>query len=598
MRSRGERWLPLLFVALGLAAVAPIFRYPQLFASPYDWRYFQTLIEVGRRSVVWFHQVPLWNPYSCGGEVLLANPQSQVASPMFALPLLFGTALGLKLVLAAYLALAFDGMYRLGRSYELGRAGALLASMLWGAGGWLALHLSSGHANFAAASLFPYLMLFYRRGLARWEWAIPLGAVAAWIVGDGGTSTPAMAVVLLATMAVTDALARRSLAPFRVLALGALAGGLLGAARILPALEFAVDHPRRQWETDASMIWEMIRNGYWWRGVAPVGGKPYWFHEYGWRLAYVTPPLILWSLRIKKMRALWIVVAVGAGIVAGRALPYGPWWLLKHLPIYRDLRVPSRYAVMFALAFPLLSGAALEDLLARLGSPRARRLAAVAVVTLAAVDGLAFDYYCFRNVFNFPLQVAEAGTSFHHEHGEWRLMMNHVISNHGAIGCDEEAPLQRAETLDEGDVPQVRLAEADADAGQVRAIRWTPNRIEADVALARPATVMFNMNWNEHWKASIGEGSEATRGASEAAVPPRMPVDNGEVVRVGKKHPRDRDGGRLGVAAPAGTYTLAVQYRPRSFTVGAAISLVAAPLLLALWLLRRRSLNKEVAPPV
>src|SRR5204862_55187 len=90
----------------------------------------------------------------------------------------------------------------------------------------------------------------------------------------GGTSTPAMATVLLGTLGVVDAIRLRSARPFGVLGLGALCGALLGAARILPALEFAVDHPRRQWETDASMAWEMIRNGYWWRGVGrPRGAR-------------------------------------------------------------------------------------------------------------------------------------------------------------------------------------------------------------------------------------------------------------------------------------------------------------------------------------
>jgi hypothetical protein len=557
--------LPLLFLALAFLAVAPVFRFPSLFAGQYDWRYFESWIEVGRRSLVWWHQVPLWNPYGCGGEVLLANPQSMVASPLFVLSLAFGTALGLKLALVVYYFCAFDGMYRLARSWELSRAGALLASVLFGGGGWLALHISSGHVNFASAALFPYLILCYRRGVRALAWAIPLGAVAAWIVADGGTSTPAMAAVLLVTLAAIDAVQLRSARPFAVLLAGGACGALLCAARLLPALEFAVDHPRRQWETDKNTIFEMIRAGFWWRGLKPVAGKRYWFHEYCWRLSYLTPPLILWSLRIRKTRALWIVVAVGAGIVAGSAWPYGPWWLLKHLPLYRDLRVPSRYAVMFALALPILCGAALDDLLARLATPRARRAAAAAVVVLCAVDGLAFDWYCFHGVFDFPIEPAGPAVRFYQVRGDWRSMMQHVLAGHGAIGCDEEAPLQRAAELDEGPAPQVRLA--DPAAGELRALRWTPNRVEVEVVLERPATVLINENWNEHWKSDVGQ-----------------------VVKVGPKLARDRDGGRLGVEAPAGTYTLTAYYRPRSFVIGAAMSGLAAPLFLALFLaLRRRS---------
>jgi hypothetical protein len=105
----------------------------------------------------------------------------------------------------------------------------------------------------------------------------------------------------------------------------------------------------------------------------------------------------------------------------------------------------------------------------------------------------------------------------------------------------------------------------DPAAGTVGAIDWRPSRVSVDVELAQPTTVMFNGNWNEHWKAS-----------------------RGTVVRVGPKLARDRDGGRLGVEAPAGKYTLVVTYRPLSFVVGACVSAIAIPLALALWLRRRR----------
>lgn len=553
------------------------FTHPTLWAAQYDWRYFQSWIEVGRRSVVWFHQAPLWNPYGCGGEVLLANPQSEVAAPTFLLPILFGTAVGVKLVLVFYLFCAFDGMYRLARELQLSIAAAWFASVLFGAGGWLALHLSSGHSNFASAGLFPYLILFYRRGNDDWVWTIPLGAAAAWVVCLGGTSTPAMAAVLLATVAATDAVKRRSFRPFATLAVGGACAALLGAYRLLPALEFALDHPRRQWETDSSTLFQMIRNGFWWKGLEPVAGKRYWFHEYGWRMAYITPPFIGLSFWSKKTRAWWIVVLVGGGIVAGSAIPYGPWWLLKHLPIYRDLRVPSRYALLFAVAVPLLCGGGLDVLRELLQERQRARLARwlpVAVVVIALADGLVYDHARFSHVFDMSVNPAPQGTPFYQVMGEWRSMMNNVLAGHGAIGCDEEAPLERAEKLDEGPVPQVALA--DAQAGALREVEWTPNRVTVHVTLDYPTTVTFNQNWNEHWRAT-----------------------SGRVVRFGPKHPRDRDGGRLAVEAPAGDYDLSVYYRPRSFVVGASLSGVALPLALALWVWRRkrsRAGNRNNAP--
>ena len=154
--------------------------------------------------MLWYHQFPLWNPWTCGGQVYLANPQSLVATPTFPLVLLFGTALGAKLTLVAYYFCAFDGMYRLARSYEISLPSSMLAAVLFGTGGWLALHFAEGHCTFFGAALFPYAMYFYRRARDQIRVGIPLGFIAAWIVGDGGTSTPPMCMVILTTLATID----------------------------------------------------------------------------------------------------------------------------------------------------------------------------------------------------------------------------------------------------------------------------------------------------------------------------------------------------------------------------------------------------------
>ncbi len=513
--------------------------------------------------------MPLWNPYGCGGEVLWANPQALPASPYMPFVLVFGTALGIKLALVAYAFCTFDGAYRLTRSYDVSVGGSLLSAVVFGTSGWFALHISSGHATFTGAALFPYLWLFYRWAVApepqAWRWSLPLGLIAAIIVADGGTFTPAMAAVMLFAVATIDAVTRRSVRPYLPLLLGGVVAVAIGAARILPALEFATDHPRPQSETDGNTIWSMLFDGYLWKGIAPVDGKRYWFHEYGWRLPYITPVLIIASLWARRTRSVWIVVAVGFALAAGRDLPYGPWWVLKHLPIYRDLRVPSRYSLLLALGFSILCGGAWDELAARRRWIAAHlRSATIALIAICAVDGLAFDWYIWKDVFNTTMFSAPRATRFYQaEHTEWRTMMNTNLENHGAIGCDEEAPLQRADKLDEGDVPQARLA--DPGAGFAREVNWTPNRITVHVRLTQPTTLLINQDWNEHWKTSVGT-----------------------IQKVGGKVARDVDGGRLGVALPVGENDVTITYRPRSFVIGAAISCISTPLLLLAWLLLSR----------
>ena len=557
-----DRWLPIAFLALAFATLGPLFLHPFSFADKSDWRYFQTITEVARRSVIWWHQIPLWNPYGCGGEVLLANPQSEVAAPTFLLSLVFGTALGTKLALVVYFFCALDGMYRLSRNLEIAPFGALLSSVLFGCGGWLALHTLVGHTNFASVGLFPYLVLFYRRSLEDRYYTAAVGGIAAWIIGLGGTSTPAWALILLLTVALTDVVSSRSLVPLKVLALSAGFAIGLSAYRLFPAMEFAIDHPRRQWQTDSTSLFQLIADAYRWKSDDPLPHKLYRFHEYGWRLAYITPPLVLWSLTLRNYRRWWIVAGVGAAIAAGAAIPYGPWWLLKHLPVFRDLRVPSRYVILLAFSVAILCGAALSDLVRRAG--RWHTWIAAAVVAVAAVDCIAFGWARLREI-PFPA-MATAGRSepFYQVQGHWTTMMPEVLAGHGVISCLEETPLERAEHLEIGPVAQAWLA--DSSAGEITGAEWTPNRLYFSVALSRPTILVANENWNEHWKSS-----------------------QGSVVRFGNKYSADQDGGQLAASLPSGTYRFAFYYRPRSFVVGTLVTAATLGLVVVLWGRRRRA---------
>lgn len=555
----------LLFLLLAFLLVSPLFVSPAAYPDTYDFRYFLAWLEAGRRSLLWYGDFPLWNPWTCGGQVYLANPQSTIAAPTFVLSLLFGTALGSKLMLVLYLFLAQDGAYRLARDYGLDDDAALLSAPLFAGCGWFGLHLSIGHLNFAGAALLPYLLWCQRRAHTQLEWVIPLGALMAWLIGLGGTTTPAIASVVLAVGALSALITRRDARPLWVLAGAVLATGVIGALRLLPALQFAVDHPRPMNQTDFNLLPFLWKTAVLWRGPGAVPGKPYAFHEYGWKLPILVWPLLSVALYrvLRRPRAhidLWLLFAVGLAIAAGSALPFGPWALMKKLPLFRDLRVPSRYILVTALAASLLAAAAAQWLL----SARAyRRLAMALLFALLAGESLAYTVGLYRST---PLQTwpsAPAGTPLYQVQSHWRTMLPDILLNHGVIGCDEEAPLQRAKELDLGDVPQARLLEPDA--GDVTLTRFAPSRIDLSLRLTRETVVLVNSNWNEHWQTSLGT-----------------------IEKFGDKHPRDRDGGRLALRLPAGTHAVVLRYRPRTAVIGAWLSLIGGIAALALFIGARR----------
>lgn len=544
---------------VAFVATAAMWRHPTWLAGGYDWRYFESAMESARRSVVWFGELPLYNRYMCGGEPQLANPQSIAGSPAFLLVVAFGTAVGERLMMLLFIGLGLTGTYRLARLLDLDLLRALVVSLAFGLSGWFAQHFAIGHVSFFGATLIPYAIFFYLRGKTDLRYAIGLGAMMALIVAQGGTSTAAMAAIALAAVAFTDAIVERRTTPLVVLALGAGAALLLGAYRLLPALEFAVDHPRRVTESDGQSPLLLVRSAVLWaQGKLP--GYRYAFHEYGWHVAYVCWPLAvvgLWRRGPLRRMAIALII-VGGAIAMGQWLPYGPWWLMRKLPVLRDLRVPSRYVLLTALGVCLLAGAGLELALAH--ARKHARAIAMLVIAAVAIEGTLHMSFYLSHAFDLPPPPVNRSGEFFQTKGHWSRMLDLVFENRGDVGCDEEAPLTRAKTIDEGPVAQARLA--DPSAGTLTTRAYTPNRIELDVDLARPARVLINLNWNEHWHASVGD-----------------------VVRDGEKWPADKDGGRLAVALPAMRGAVVLRYRPASFVLGLWLTIVSA--LMSVWVCRR-----------
>lgn len=588
-RSPLLRFLPsLIFLALVVLALGPALREGALLSGRYDWRYFESMAEVARRSVVWYGQVPLWNPYSCGGEVGLANPQSLDAAPTFLFTLLFGTAWGFKLAVALYYLLALAGMYQLGRWLGLRRESALLSAVAFGLSGYLAIHLGAGHINFASVALFPYLVYCFDRSLTRVEWILPTGALAAWVALFGGTFTPALAGELLLLWATGAAwlpgggarpVLKRLGRAYGLLLMAALVALILGAYRMLPALEFIIDHPRPTFRRtpDMTVIFWLLSDLFSWREFGPLPGRKYWSHEYTARLPAVIAPLLLLAVPAA-LTPRWrrpVLMLGGLGFLAtllclGNFSPLAPWSILQKLPVLRDLRVPSRHLILVVFFAALLAGIGAQLVIEQMGRWRSWAAAALGGLLLvaAAVDGVAYTRAQFAGVFTVPLTPPPTAVPFFHAEGHWSMMRELIFQGHGVMRCDEEAPLQRAQALEIGDVAQVRLL--DPAAGQIVAHEFSPNRRTITFELQKPTHLLLNSNWNEHFHL-IRPGA----GARIVSLDGRLAVELSGL--------------------PPGRHTAEVVYSPRSFTLGLLLSLVAWPLAIWLFVRRRRQARPNQA---
>src|SRR5580704_4915301 len=161
MRLRGEIGL----VVLAALVFGAVFSYPLVLhlgvlSSFWDWDFLMQLALATHTSIVKYHQLPLWNPWKCGGVPLLGDPGARVLNPFFPLTLLFGPAIGVHLEVPLHLAIAWAGGYVLGRIQGMRRLGAVACASAFASSSWFPLHVAAGDVVMMGFCYFPWLLAF------------------------------------------------------------------------------------------------------------------------------------------------------------------------------------------------------------------------------------------------------------------------------------------------------------------------------------------------------------------------------------------------------------------------------------------------------
>lgn len=508
-----------------------------------DWRYFVHMWEVGRLGLARAHTLADWDPFHCGGVSVWNNPQSQLLHPLFPLALALGSVAALKLFFITHAAAGYAGMYLLARSRGVGPAGAVAASAVWAGSGFFAWHGNAGHSTFAAFYLAPWALLAWRRAEVDLRGGVAVAGVFTAALLAGGTYP----VPFLALLLALDALPRmHTWDGFRgVIRAGAVALPLtmaLGAARVAPIIVSLHRHPRVMHERDAptlAMLRDMLiarRHPY------AVPGHLYAWDEYG---AYIGAGALALALlgALISLRRRHFALPVGALLLGlltlGDAAPFFPWPLLRHLPIFASLRVPSRFAVLLTLYLALLAAAAIDAFARALQARWPSRLTTAAPWLLAAALAVDVTAASSRVIDAWPTESSHLPVaqrfSLTSEEGYLERMAGLPARNLGSLGCYEPLPTAVAPDLWTGDVLQAR-----ASAGEVRAAAVDTDALWAEVSLPRPARVVFNQNYDPDWFA-----------------------DRGRVVS---------DHGRLAVDLPAGHHRVHAWYAPPTARPAALLS--------------------------
>ena len=571
VRTTGLRKRETLWVTLGSVVFSLCFGYPIVAHLTHggvsqwslnDWDLNMEWLWVPFYTVTHFHQFPLWDPYKCGGIPLLANPQSIFLTPLFVLDLSFGPAIGVHLEVVAHIAIAFAGAYFLARVLRLSPLAAIASGGTFAGSSWYYGHLAVGHCVMMSYTYVPWIVALFclcaeRRRLVP---GLLAGFLMALILMEGGLYALPQTALMLALLALIFALQRRSVAPLVALAVVGVFTIGFAAVKLLPSIAFVGFQPRGVPPTESNHLGAFLVELFS-RNQDPAivhPGQDWGFYEYGAYVGILYAGLaLLGSVRRPAQSLPWLILSFALlALAAGNFGAYSPWVLIHKVPLFVDLRLPTRGLIPFTLTVAVLVGLGVDAMCA----PRTGWVPTIAplLVGLALIDSwlVSPSYLSYAVIGQEPSLPSSK---------EFHQMSSSTLSGHmfmgakaniGVLGCYEVVGL--GANPRGYDQPGYRGEQYLLGPGTVTLTRWTPNQLSYDVVAPGPTVLIVNQNYDEGWHLLRGKGEVFLQD------------------------------GLIAVRLPAGRQHLEIVYRPRSFVIGLGITMLIFAATFAVWLYERR----------
>lgn len=541
-----------LYGALSVAFCWPLFDQP-LGLGTNDWDQHLSYYGVVLKNVVEYGQMPFWNPWYCGGNVMWQNPQIAVLSPVYPLALIFPLQLAMKINIVLHYWIGFAGMHLLvTRVIGITFLPAVIYfTTLVTASGAPAIHLRVGHSVFLPGFYLPLQLFFFFKAIktGEWKYVCLAGATMALMVANGGTHILPMSIAAVGCFAIVAAVARRDWRPVALAVAFGVAALAYSAPKLLPVVQFVGSEQfwdtRNPTEQPDLVTLDILEQTY----LTPtqdVGSRlpmqRHGWHEYGnyiglgSALALVLG--LLWTLAASLQRrgastegnpgfgiALAVTTVFLFLLSLGDFSAYAPAVLIRELPLFSSFRIPSRYSIPFLQFGALTLAWAFHSIVTRYGLPKPARIAVAVVALAASAHLIAVNRWNLRNVFTLP----PFETQFTWNSGPRQIttdtessaytpdspMLKALVQDRAFLNCYESLQLARSAN---GGAPVADTGPA----ARVRDIDFSPNRITFSVVDgADAARVVLNQNWGEGWRTDAGSITVGPRTeVSFVTVPP------------------------------------------------------------------------------
>ena len=494
-------------ICFALVGSYPLFGHWRDRVAMSDWDFWIQLQWVAARTIRHYHQVPLWNPWKCGGMPMLGNPQSHLATPWLVLTLLFGPFTGLHLEIPVHLAIAWAGGYVLARVLKIGPLGSVGAATMFASSSWFYLRVGVGQLWAFGFCYLPWVMacVSVASETGAVGYVVGAGAALALAFLESGPYPVAFGVLMLGIVQTVVAIQRRSARPLIVAAVAVVFAIGFSAVKLAPATIVAMQHPRPTIEAQINTA-EVLRIALFSTTQNIFSGSPNgWgsWEEDAYVGLFAIPALL--GLVAGRRAIPWIVLAVAMlWLARGDAGALRLWPILHSLPVFSSLRLPSRFLVIFVLAVAVLAGFGLDFLEAEFGP--GGKLAAIALLVLATVNSILAGPPTLDAILNAPIQPGPPQASFSQiSRRPDNSQIIPTLENRGVVRCYEYTDWTTA--VRESDAPGYRGEYYMLGPGAVRLARWTPNALEFDVDAAAGAVLVVNQNYDPSWRVTSGRGT-------------------------------------------------------------------------------------------
>jgi hypothetical protein len=514
------------YLALSAAFTASLFAVPNG-TGWMDWDFNLFLHGAVLKSVIEYGQLPFWNPWGCGGNVLLANPQVALLSPTYLFAAVMSLPLAMKTNIVVHYWVGLVGMHVL-LTRVIGLRflpGVVFLASAFALSGAMAMHLAYGHATFLPAFYLPLLLYCFCLALESGaiKHGVIGGAILALMVFSGGMHIVPMAAMVVGILGLVSSITRRDWRPLAMASIVGIAGALFAAPRIVPLIGFLtsphfvdariVSHPDLM---TVEMLTRSLLDPYQHRGLRFERQIYYWI-EYG---NYVGLPFVLaaaasmsWIVGDRRLVNRWfglsltITTLAMLALTAGEFSAWAPASIALHVPLLSNFRVPSRYTIVLVLSAVMTVAWAARTLDLEALVPRAR--VAVTVLCLLASADIAI-----RNgrLLGGGFELDPVDTSFHLLGGPRTLvtdadsrpsqsgspMLRALMKGESFFQCYEAMELRR-----HADVTHPLIWQ-DGDA-KIFGTAFSPNRIDFSLVGGRqPSRVRLNQNFAGGWKSDAG----------------------------------------------------------------------------------------------